>query len=145
MANLAWIASELGSATRFPKGNIIQKNPIPDYVESPGWARRLGAACIASATSAGLSAQLVPWSCLLVVGVRRWAIRTSLRTVEAGSARKGRGGLAKRQVARLPPLPSGVLVAAIAALPRFRVQALVDLFAAREVLGTLQEGQIIPG
>jgi hypothetical protein len=30
MARLAWIASELGSATGFPKENIIPQKPQPD-------------------------------------------------------------------------------------------------------------------
>ncbi len=30
MARLAWIASEVGSATGFPNGNIIPQKPRPD-------------------------------------------------------------------------------------------------------------------
>src|ERR1700692_4168571 len=36
MACLAWIASELGSATSFPKRNIIQQNPWADERPSIG-------------------------------------------------------------------------------------------------------------
>jgi hypothetical protein len=33
----------------------------------------------------------------------------------------------------------------VAALPRLWVQALIQLLSVHEVLGTLQEGQVIPG
>jgi len=38
MAYLAWIASELGSATGFPKGSIIPQKPQRDGIRSVGRA-----------------------------------------------------------------------------------------------------------
>jgi hypothetical protein len=43
MAYLAWIASELGSATGFPKGNIIPQKPKPDEGQSAGRCVRYSA------------------------------------------------------------------------------------------------------
>jgi hypothetical protein len=40
MVRLAWIASELGSATSFPKRNIIQQNPWADERPSVGYRLR---------------------------------------------------------------------------------------------------------
>ena len=40
MAYLAWVASELGSATGFPNGNIIPQKPQREEIRSVGRAPR---------------------------------------------------------------------------------------------------------
>jgi hypothetical protein len=61
-----------------------------------------------------------------------------------GLSCEDRGGLAERQVAFLANFPARVLIPMTPTWSRFRVQPFINLFPTTQVLGTLQEGQVLP-